>query len=107
MKRKDHPEKEKELLKKVRTEYGLFRYRMLLCLVQEVYNSCRVICFLKAEIKIKEAEAKIKDTEAKIKIKGMKDTVILLRSLGHNDSAIRTAIMKQYHLSEEEVNGYL
>ena len=45
MKRKDHPEKEKELLKKVQTEYELFRYRMLLSPVREVYNACRVICF--------------------------------------------------------------
>lgn len=45
MKRKEHSEKERELLKKVRTEYELFRCRMLLCPAQEVYNSCRVICF--------------------------------------------------------------
>lgn len=45
MKRKEHSEKERELLKKVRTEYEMFRYRMLLCPAQEVYNSCRVICF--------------------------------------------------------------
>lgn len=45
MKRKDHSEKEKELLKKIKTEYELFRYRMLLCPAGEIYNSCRVICF--------------------------------------------------------------
>lgn len=45
MKRKDHPEKEKELLRKVKTEYELFRCKKLLCPVQEVYDSCRVICF--------------------------------------------------------------
>lgn len=45
MRRKDHSEKEKELLKKVGMEYELFRCRMLLCPAWEVYNSCRVICF--------------------------------------------------------------
>ena len=45
MKRKDHPEKEKELLKKVKTEYELFRCKKLLCPAQEVYDSCRVISF--------------------------------------------------------------
>lgn len=38
---------------------------------------------------------------------GIKSSVFLLRSLGHNDDVIKTAIMKQYHLSEEEINRYL
>lgn len=45
MKRKDHPEKERKMLKKVQTEYELFRCHMLLSPVREVYNSCRIICF--------------------------------------------------------------
>ena len=61
MKRKDYLEKEKELLKKVRTEYGLFRYRMLLCLAQEVYNSCRVICFYKSGNQNKRSGSKDKN----------------------------------------------
>lgn len=38
---------------------------------------------------------------------GIKSSVFLLRSLGHNDDVIKTAIMEQYHLSEEEINRYL
>lgn len=45
MKRKDHTEKEKELLKKIETEYNLFRYKMLLYPAEDLYNSCRMVCF--------------------------------------------------------------
>ena len=45
MKRKDHSEKEKALLKKIKTEHSLFRCKMLLCPAEELYNSCRMICF--------------------------------------------------------------
>lgn len=38
---------------------------------------------------------------------GIKSSVFLLRSLGHNDDVIKTAIMEQYHLSKEETNRYL
>lgn len=45
MKRIDHSEREKEMLKKVGAEYELFRYKMLSKSVQEVYNACRCISF--------------------------------------------------------------
>lgn len=41
------------------------------------------------------------------KEEGIKGTVFILRSFGHDDDAIKTAVMKQYNLSEEEVNAYL
>ena len=45
MKRKEHTEKEKELLGKITAEYELFRCKMLLQPAWEIYNSCRSICF--------------------------------------------------------------
>ena len=45
MKRKEHTEKEKELLEKITAEYELFRCKMLLQPTWEIYNSCRSICF--------------------------------------------------------------
>ena len=44
---------------------------------------------------------------AETKEKGIKDAILLLRKLGHDDNVIRTAIMEQYLLSDEEVNKYL
>lgn len=45
LRRSDHSEKEKEMLRKIETEYSLFRYRMLSDSVQKVYDACRKICF--------------------------------------------------------------
>lgn len=38
---------------------------------------------------------------------GIKGSVKVLRNLGHDDDIIRAAIMKEYHLSEEEAGEYL
>ena len=38
---------------------------------------------------------------------GIKGSVLLLRSLGHDNDVIRTAIISQYHLSDEEADQYL
>ena len=42
-----------------------------------------------------------------IKEENIKNTILLLRKLGHNDDVIRKAIMEQYLLSSEEINKYL
>lgn len=48
-----------------------------------------------------------KEVRKEAKEEGIRDTVILLRGLGHSDGTIKSAIMKQYQLSEEEVNEYM
>lgn len=45
MKRGDRPEKEKEMLQKIRTEYELFYYKTLSRTPQEIYHACKRICF--------------------------------------------------------------
>lgn len=52
-------------------------------------------------------QKKTKEEVAKMKKEGIKDTVLLLHKLGHNNDVIKTAIMEQYHLSDEEVAKYL
>ena len=61
------------------------------------------------EIKIrKEANAEGKAEGKKEGIhEGIKGSVHLLRSLGHDNDVIRTAIISQYHLSDEEADQYL
>lgn len=61
------------------------------------------------EIKIrKEAKAEGKAEGKKEGIhEGIKGSVLLLRSLGHDNDVIRTAIISQYHLSDEEADQYL
>lgn len=39
--------------------------------------------------------------------KGIQVTIDTLREFGHGDAEIKTAIMKKYDISEEEVDGYL
>ena len=218
MKRKERTEKEEKLLKKVTAEYGLFRCRMLLQPAEEVYNSCRIICFYEClyeyfrycekisrdfinasekeegvlaqlwelylkneylqadtwdeiesiltayvEMKAPKAEGdntygRINDTdslkeepgrqfidsvmglslegkrqfikelekhgtingqllkimgfilferERAVKEEGITGMAEILRDLGHDDSIIRAAVKKQYHLPEEEINKYL
>ena len=203
MKRKERTEKEEKLLKKVTAEYGLFRCRMLLQPAEEVYNSCRIICFyeclyeyfrycekirrdfinasekeegvlaqlwelylkneylqadtwdeiesiLTAYVKMKEPQAEgdntygqiddidflkeevdrqfveelkkhgtiselllkimkfvLSERERAVKAEGITGMAEVLRDLGHDDSIIRAAIKKQYHLPDEEINKYL
>ena len=38
--------------------------------------------------------------------KGIQVTIDILREFGHGDSEIKTAIMKKYDISAEEVDGY-
>ncbi|MCM1039435.1 MAG: hypothetical protein NC434_08930 [Ruminococcus sp.] len=38
--------------------------------------------------------------------KGMQMTIDTLREFGHEDSEIKTAIMKKYDISAEEIDGY-
>ena len=45
LRRSGHSERENEMLRKIETEYSLFRYKMLSDSTQEVYDSCRKICF--------------------------------------------------------------
>ena len=45
MKRGNHPEKEREMLKKIHTEHELFHYKMLSIPAEEIYQACRKICF--------------------------------------------------------------
>ena len=61
------------------------------------------------EIKIrKEGKAEGKAEGKKEGIhEGIKGSVLLLRSLGHDNDVIRTAIISQYHLSDEEADQYL
>ena len=48
-----------------------------------------------------------KQVEIRTKKEGIKSSVNLLRVLGHTENEIRTAVMNQYQLSEEEINEYL
>ena len=48
-----------------------------------------------------------KEEMEKAKEKGIRDTILLLRKLGHNNDVIKTAIMEQYLLSDEEITRYL
>lgn len=61
------------------------------------------------EIRIrKEAKAEGKAEGKKEGIReGIKGSVFLLRSLGHDNDEIRTAIINQYHLSDQEADEYL
>lgn len=45
MKRRDRPEKEKGLLKKIHNEHELFHYKMLSMPAEEIYHACKQICF--------------------------------------------------------------
>lgn len=45
MKRYESPGTEKEMLGKIKAEHELFKYRMLSGTAQEIYVSCRKICF--------------------------------------------------------------
>ena len=38
---------------------------------------------------------------------GIKGLVDVLRDVGHDDNEIKSAIMKQYHLTEDETSEYL
>ena len=40
-------------------------------------------------------------------MKGIQVTIDTLREFGHGDAEIKTAIMKKYGISAEEVEGYL
>ena len=65
-----------------------------------------------AEMAKAKAEAEMTKTKAeaemaKEKEKRIKDTIMLLRKLGHNDDIIQTTIIEQHLLSDEEVTKYL
>lgn len=52
----------------------------------------------------KQAETRAKKEGIK---EGIKGSVNVLRALGHGNNEIKTVIMEQYHLSEEETAEYL
>lgn len=45
MRRHEHSDKEEKMLKKIKKEYVLFKYKMLSSNVREVYNECNRIRF--------------------------------------------------------------
>lgn len=47
MGRRERPEKEKEMLRKMGMEYELFHDRMLAQETEEIYSACRRICFFR------------------------------------------------------------
>ena len=49
----------------------------------------------------------LSERERAVKGEGITGMAEVLRDLGHDDSIIRAAIKKQYHLSDEEINKYL
>lgn len=57
------------------------------------------------EVRIRK-EAKAEGKKEGIR-EGIKGSVFLLRSLGHDNDEIRTAIINQYHLSDQEADEYL
>lgn len=55
----------------------------------------------------KETKEEVEKVKEEVKEEGIRSSVLLLRSLGHSNDVIRTAIIGQYHLSEEEADRYL